>query len=245
MTQVLDPKQPTETVAYYIDWSRQLLTDTIVSYTLAVTSGTVTITADENGAQFIRMVVAGGADGEVATFSCQIVTYDEQRLDRDLSLVIADAATAITPATTTKRTIVNMAFEEIGLAGYEFDASPQEQFSVLRRLDALMADWKSQSLNLGYNAPPTIGAGDLDDESGIPDNALNTVVMSLALRAMPAIGKSMSPETRVALAQGMGALRTAYAVIPGRTLPRSTPRGSGNKPSSTWWPFAGTYGDAP
>lgn len=243
MTQYLTPKLPTETIACMADWAKELGSDVISTFTLTVSSGTVTVSEATNFGQFIRFLVAGGANGETATLAMSVTTFGDQVLKRTLSLLVSNGVTAITPITTTKRTIVNMAFEEIGLAGYEFDATPEEQFSALRRLDALMAQWRGSSLDLGYNFPPAIGAGDLNDAANIPDFAVNATAISLGLRIMPAIGKMMSAETRLALAQGMVAIRTYCAVIPERTLPRSTARGAGawNQP---WWPFVGSDGAA-
>lgn len=237
MTEYLTPKLPTETVAYFIDWSRQLGLDEIVTYTLTVATGTVTIPEQENGLDFIRFTVAGGADGETATFDCEIVTLGEQTLQRTVSLKIAAGVTAITPVTTTKRTLVNMVFEEMGLAGYEFDATPEEQASVMRRMDAIMGELRMQEINLNYNFPLALGGGDLDDAAGIPDETANAVVLLVALRAMTPIGKSMSNESRVAYSQALSALRTAYAIIPERPLPNATIRGAGSKPWGTWQPF--------
>lgn len=236
MTQYLTPKLPTETVAYMADWAKELGGDIIVTFTLTVSSGTVTISEQTNFGQFIRFLVAGGADGETATLAMSVTTIGEQVLKRTLSLLVSNGVTAIVPITTTKRTIVNMAFEEIGLAGYEFDTEPEEQFSALRRLDALMAQWQASSLDLGYNFPPAIGAGNLDEPANIPDLSVNAVAISLGMRIMPAIGKAMSNETRVALAQGMVAIRAYCAVIPNRPLPGSTALGAGSW-RQPWWPF--------
>lgn len=239
VTERLIPKAPGDKVAYMADWSMQLGDDTIASYTLTVALGTVTLSGQEQFDQFIRFLVAGGANGETAQLSHQIVTVGGQTLARTISLPITAGVTAITPTTATKRTVVDLAFEEIGLAGYEFDATPEEHFSALRRLDVLMAEWRVSSLDVGYNFPASIGLGSLDDASDLPDDALNTVAICLALRIAPAIGKTLSPETRMAMAQGMIALRTRYAVIPEMQLPNSTLRGAGAKPASTWWPFNG------
>lgn len=241
MAEYLFPKKPDETISIFIDWSRQLsLIDDITDFTLTVTSGTVTLSQEEKYSQFIRALVSGGADGETATIHCEITTRLGVQLNRDVMVPVAADVTAITPTTATKRTIVGMAFEEIGLAGYEFDATPEEQFSALRRLDVLMARWRTQSLDLGYNFPAQVGNGDLDDPSNIPDDALDAVVTTLALRIMPAIGKSMSAESNRAYAESMTALRAAYgSTIPIRELPHSTPRGAGAKPYGTWWPFVG------
>lgn len=243
MTQYLTPKLPTETVAYMADWAKELGGDIITTFTLTVSSGTVTLSEQTNFGQFIRFLVAGGANGETATLAMSVTTAGDQVLKRTLSLSIANGVTALVPITTTKQTIVNMAFEEIGLSSYEFDATPEEQFSALRRLDALMAQWQVSGLDLGYNFPSAIGAGNPNDPANIPDLSVNAVAISLALRIMPAIGKTMSAETRVALAQGLVAIRAYCAVIPERALPSSTALGAGNW-RQPWWPFVNSDGVA-
>lgn len=139
-------------------------------------------------------------------------------------------------STSTKRQIVNGAHEECSLAGYEFDLTPDELAAALRSLDALMYEWQP-TLPLGYNFPASIGSGDLDDASGIPDFAFDVACKYLALRVMPKIGKSMSGETRYALAAGMIALRAQASFIPRATLPDGTTRGAGNRWRSSQQPF--------
>lgn len=236
----LVPKAPADTVAYFIDWSKQLDADgdAIATFDLTVSSGTVVIAPDPtNFGTFLRCVISGGANGELAVLACTVNTVGLQVLTRDIQLYVSTGAEAITPSTATKRTIVYIAFEEIGLAGYEFDATPEEYASALRRLDILMAEWAISLQGLNYNAPPQIGTGNLDDESGLPDDALNATAISLALRIMPAIGKTMSTESRVAYGQAMNALRARYTPKVERQLQAGTPRGAGQKPYGVWYPF--------
>lgn len=236
------PKAPGDALAYFIDWSKQLGSDVIDTFFVEVSQGAILIAADPapaNFGQFIRVVVSGGADGEIAQIYCYITTLNGQALSRTLSLPISSAAIAVTPSTATKRAVVQMAFEEAGLAGYEFDATDAENASALRRLDALMAMWRTLYPGLNYNAPTVIGTGALADESGLPDDAINAVVTSLAYRIAPGIGKSMNAEARIAYAQAMNALRARYGRAVVRRLPAATPRGAGAKPWSTWQPFAG------
>ena len=241
----LTPKKPDEAVAYLIDWSRQLGADTIDTFALTVSSGTVVVSSDpapENFRVFLRAVISGGADGETAILNNQIVTVGGQTLERDLSLLVADDVTAVTPITTTKRTIVNLAFEEIGLADYEFNVTPEEYRSALTRLDVLMAEWRGQGYHLNYNFPPAIGTSDLEDPAGIPDSIVNCAALYLALRIAPPIGKTMSVESRQAMANGMNAMRAQFTIIPERVLQPGTPRGAGQKPWGVWQPF-GYYGN--
>src|SRR6185437_322541 len=159
----LVPKAPGDTVTYFADWSKQIGEDCISTSTVTVTSGTVTIPETPCiYPTFVKFLVAGGADAEVATLTCTINTVGLQELTRELQLLILSDAVSVTPSTATKRVIVEMAFEEIGLAGYEFDTTAEEYASALRRLDAIMAEWRTSSLDIGYNAPAVVGGSDLD-----------------------------------------------------------------------------------
>lgn len=247
MSEQLTPKSPADTVAYVIDWRQQLgsdpnvAPDQIQTYTLTVTSGTVTLPFSENLGLAIHATVAGGFDGETATLNCQVNTYGGQVLIRTLSLLVSSTAISVTPETTTKRTVIAMAFEELGLADYEFNTTNEEKASALRRLDSLMALWAGPGFNLdlGYNFPPSIGQGALIDPAGIPDDTLDAVSAHLAAKLAPVIGKSLSPETRTTLNRSLNALRTQYAVIPDRLIPSGTIRGAGAKPWGVWRPFFG------
>jgi hypothetical protein len=235
----LVPKATADTVVYFADWSKQLQGDTISTFELTVTAGTITIPeTPENHWRFLRFLVAGGADGEMATLACTVHTVGLQTLTRELQLFVSDGVESVTPSTVTKRVVCEMAFEECGLAGYEFDRTAEEWQTVLRRLDTLQAEWRTSELDLGYNAPAVVGQGDLDDESGLPDDSLNATALTLALRICPPIGKTLSVESKVALSTSMDQLRTRYGPKAERRLPRNTPMGAGNKPWSTWWPYA-------
>lgn len=96
----------------------------------------------------------------------------------------------------TKRDIVNMAFEEIGLAAYVFDLQPQQLEGALRRLDAMMATWNGKGIRLGYPLPSSPGASDLDQETGVSDAALEAMALNLAVRIAPGYGKTVSPDTK-------------------------------------------------
>lgn len=233
---ILAPKPTADTVLYTFDLKATLGDDTIASFTFVRTSGTVTIGTTANTDTAVTALLSGGADGETAGFTLTVTTAAGQVFARTYTLHVSNTASE-NPSTTTKRVLVNMAFEEMTLAGYEFDATPEEQASTMRRLDALMAEWATASLDLGYNFPATFGQGDLEDPTNIPDATVNTVIMQLALRSAPSIGKTLSPESRKALADGMIALRTAYAVIPRVSFPDGTVRGSGRSPWGRRWPF--------
>jgi hypothetical protein len=94
---------------------------------------------------------------------------------------------------TTKRELIELAYEEIGMASYAFDIQPDQFVLAVRRLDAMMAEWSSKGIRISYNGP-----GGISDESYIPDWAIQAAYTNLALALAPTIGKAVSPETRIA-----------------------------------------------
>lgn len=131
--------------------------------------------------------------------------------------------------TNTKRQIIEMAYEECSLAGYEFNLTPEELSSGLRKLDALMARWKAASKDLLYNFPAIFGEGDLDELSGVPDAAVEGAAMTLAMALAPAMGKAMTAESRARLSSAMSAISTMCAKPAVQGWSRSTIAGAGNR----------------
>lgn len=127
-----------------------------------------------------------------------------------------------------KRDIVQLAFEECGQAGYEFELSPEEYDSALRRLNAMMAEWIEEGICLGYNFP-NYGNGSPEDESGIPYGAVQSVATFLARRVAPSIGKTMGPESSSVMARSFALLKSKYNKPRPMQLGRLTPVGSGNR----------------
>jgi P22 tail accessory factor len=241
---VLAPKRSTESVVYVFDFTLLLepTSDTIASFVIAVTSGSATapVANQLNNDNAVQALVVGGTNGQATTLEVTVTTNLQQVLKRDYSILVSDVLDSLYPSTTTKGQVVAAAFEEIGLAGYEFDVTPDENASALRKLDSLMARLQGPGSNLplGYNAPAAIGQSQPTDASGIPDLAFEYVGIELALAIMPAIGKTMSAETRQRLNIARRDTRNALTVIPDRALQPSTARGAGAKPWSTWWPYA-------
>lgn len=145
------------------------------------------------------------------------------------------------PSTATKGQLLDLIFEECGIAGYEFDREPGEDVSALRRVDAMMGEWAAQGCNLNYNFPVIFGQSLPTDLVGIPDSALNAVALWGAMRFAPTMGKSLSAETRKSMADAKSMWFAETASIPSMHFPHTTPRGIGNKPYSIWRPFMGRY----
>jgi len=236
---ILTTKAPADILAYDLDFAPQLGDDCISTFVASVDTGTVDIERQTNTPQGVRLLISGGAADEDATLSVAIVTLGGQNFTQAFTLPIRTGAQAAIPSTATKRAIIEMTFEEMTLAGYEFDATPEEQAAYLRQLDAMMAEWRGpgRQLAIPYNAPAVLGEGNFEDESGVPDFAIQAVAISLAKRCAPKIGKTLSPETQAALVSGMDAINAAFSPRVERRLGRTTPRGAGNRWAAAWDPF--------
>lgn len=142
-----------------------------------------------------------------------------------------------------KRQIIEMAFSEIGSAGYEFGRTPEEVADALSRLNAMMAEWKTlRGIDLGYDQPP-YGVGNPDVLSGIPHETLNTVASFLALRICPMMGAALSVEAKGNMARSLALLEAHYAQIPTMPLARHTPRGAGRREGLYFGPFINESAD--
>jgi hypothetical protein len=129
----------------------------------------------------------------------------------------------------TKGDILQMAREALATAGYDFEATPEEDQSQLRQLDAMMAEWEdNEGIVLGFNYAGN-GYGAINEDSGIPRGCLKAVAVSLALVIAPTMGKSMAAEAKTALARSMSTLRAKYCAIPPMQMGRGTIRGAGNR----------------
>jgi len=229
--QILPPKDPHETVRYRADWERELGGDLIATYTLTVTSGHATIERSYNSTTYVDFFIAGGTNGSTTTFRLIVTTNTGQIFERNYSLYVATGVSFALPATTTKGKIVEQAFVEIALNGWEYDITPEEKDIALTRLDALMAELASTGVSLGYNAPVAIGSGSLNDAAGVPDGAFMGIATLLAHRLCSSMGKALSRESRETLAQAKRAVYAcATTLVPQRRLASGTPVGAGNKP---------------
>ena len=97
----------------------------------------------------------------------------------------------------TKRQFVEAAFEEIGLAAYVFDLSPQQMESAVRRLDTMIAEWNAKGIRLAYPLPSSPQDSDIDAETTVPDSANEAIICNLGIRLAPSYGKQVMPETKV------------------------------------------------
>lgn len=133
----------------------------------------------------------------------------------------------------TKREIIEQSFNEIGLAGYVFDLSPEQLQTALRQLDSMMAMWASKGIQLGYPVSVHPNDSQLDQDSFIPLTATEAVYLNLGVRIAPGFGKAAPQETRVLAKMAYDTLLIQGATPRERQMPETMPRGAGQKPWRT------------
>jgi len=129
-----------------------------------------------------------------------------------------------------KRQFVTAALEEIGIASYSFDVSPEQLESALRRLDSMIADWNGKGIRLGYPLPSSPEFSDIDAESEVPDSANEAIITNLAIRIAPSYGKQLMVETKTTARDAYQTLLNRATLPTQQQLPGSMPAGAGNKP---------------
>lgn len=131
--------------------------------------------------------------------------------------------------TWTKQALIEEAHSELGLAFYNFDLDPEELQTGLRRMDAMWALWEEKGLRFSYNHP-----GQLNDESGLPDGAIEATICHLAIRIAPGKGKAVTPETKMRADDAYATLTRIAAFPQQQQMPSGVPLGAGNKPWRQW-----------
>ena len=130
----------------------------------------------------------------------------------------------------TKRQFVVQAFDEIGLAAYVFDLTPEQLQSALRRLDAMLALWNAKGIRLGYPIPSNPQDSSLDEATDVPDSANEAIYTNLSVRLAPSFGKTVSTDTKASAKLGYDTLLSRAAMPMEQQLPGTMPAGAGNKP---------------
>ena len=136
----------------------------------------------------------------------------------------------------TKRQFVVQAFDEVGLAAYAYDLTPEQLESALRRLDSMMATWNAKGIRLGYPLPSSPQDSDLDADTQVPDSANEAIYNNLALRLAPSFGKTPTAELKSAAKMAYDTLLARAALPPEQQL-GPLPSGAGNKPFNIDSPF--------
>lgn len=137
----------------------------------------------------------------------------------------------------TKRQFVLQAFEEIGLASYVYDLTPEQLNSALFKMDAMMATWNGKGIRVGYPLPTSPNNSTLDTQTNVPDSSNEAIYTNLAQRIAAGYGKTVSPETKAAARAGYEVLLSRAAMPMEMQMPGTMPAGAGNKPWAVDNPF--------
>jgi hypothetical protein len=138
----------------------------------------------------------------------------------------------------TKGQFINQAFDEIGLASYVFDLSPEQLQNALRRLDTMMAAWNALGIRLGYPLPSSPEDSDLDEETNVPDSAYEAIYTNLGIKLAPSFGKQVMPETKITAKESYNTLLSKAAMPQEQQLPGTMPAGAGKK---SWRMYDGPF----
>jgi len=128
-----------------------------------------------------------------------------------------------------KQQLVEEAFNELALRGFEITLDADILQLGLRRLDAMMAMWDGKGIRLGYPLPSSPDSSSLDDDSNLPDYASEPVFMNLAVRIAAGYGKQIAPTTAATAKEGYDMLMARSAMPPEVRYPCTMPSGAGNK----------------
>jgi hypothetical protein len=127
-----------------------------------------------------------------------------------------------------KGEIVQASLDAIGISDYEFDVTPGELESGVRKLDAMMGYLSDKGVILSYPISDKYDGSASDEESNIPDVAIEAVITNLALRLAPSYGKQVPMELRSTAKTSLNQLYAVSAAPRKRPIP-SIPKGAGYK----------------
>lgn len=135
----------------------------------------------------------------------------------------------------TKRQIINLAFEELGLGSYNYDLQPEDLANAVSRLDNLMAEWAVSGIQTGYPVTTDSDAGSIDDDIGLVLPLKGGVASALAVELAPGYGKTPAPDTKMN-ATSAYKLGLRMSFVPGNKNINNTmvPAGAGYKWRRTW-----------
>jgi len=137
----------------------------------------------------------------------------------------------------TKRQFVEAALEEIGLADYVFDLSPEQLQSAVRRMDSMLAAWNAIGIRIGYPLTSNPDDADLDTITAVPDSANEAIILNLALRLSPSYGKAIALPTSAAARMAYNTLMSRAAMPAEQQFPSTLPVGAGLRSYNIDFPF--------
>lgn len=131
----------------------------------------------------------------------------------------------------TKKQLLEASFDEIGMANYVYDITPEQLIPALYKLDAMVENWQANGIYLSYPTHQNPTDSTLDEDSNIPGFSVAAVYMNYACRLANSYGKVITDElkkqARETYSLMLNRLGRIYFEVP---LPSTLPRGQGTKP---------------
>lgn len=130
----------------------------------------------------------------------------------------------------TKRDYIEQAFDEVGLAGFIFDLSPEQLQTALRKLDSMMGTWDGKGIQVGW--PVTLSPNDSDLDTEVPFMiwANEAIFLNLGIRLASTFGKQVSNEIKTSAKLAYDSVLLMASRPREMQFPRTLPSGAGNKP---------------
>lgn len=128
----------------------------------------------------------------------------------------------------TKRQFILSAMTEIGLSSYAFDLAADQIEQALFRLDAMISEWSTQGIRLGYPIPSSPELSNAYSETNVPGWANEAVITNLAVRLAPSFGKDVHPRTASVARTSLNSL-LARVAKPQPIILSPLPSGAGHK----------------
>lgn len=129
-----------------------------------------------------------------------------------------------------KQNLIDKAYEQIGLASYVFDISPEMYQSALMSLDSMIATWSIQGVRPGpYPLPTKPENSNLADDSNLPDWANQAVFMKLGILLASERNKPLTPQLLSNADIAYNAMLTQLSKDNVMQFPPGTLAGAGNR----------------
>jgi len=128
----------------------------------------------------------------------------------------------------TKEQLIKEALDVLGLGVYNFDFESEQFESALRKLDTMIATWNGEGYRLPYPLHDSPAESTLDEDSSLPDYALEAVYLNLAIRIAPSYGKALTPIMLTTAKQAKDAI-ISRQTRPPEIQPNAMVAGQGSK----------------
>ena len=145
----------------------------------------------------------------------------------------------------TKRQIILAALTEIGIASYAFDSTADQLQNALQRLDVMMGVWQRKGIVFvpdPYPISTDPSVTDLDEDTNAPEDALEAMILNLAVRIAPSYGKKVMQDTKFNAKFAYNTLLGGYSV-PSEYSLGTFLKGAGNKDPLYPWQNSDTVED--